>query len=190
MMPLPLLLAGLLTSPAVPLPLPPAQSDRVVVMETSLGTIKIELNAEKAPGTVKNFLGYVDDKFYDGTTFHRVIPTFMIQGGGFEPGLKQKETKAPIKNEANNGLSNVRGTISMARTADPDSGTSQFFINVADNSRTLDVSQTNAGYCVFGKVIEGMDVIDKIRQVQTGTQGMYADVPTMDVVIKSIRRGK
>ncbi len=160
----------------------PASADKknpVVVMETSMGTVKIELEATKAPGTVKNFLDYVDDKFYDGTTFHRVKPEFMIQGGGFEPGMKQKKTKAPIKNEAPNGLSNVRGTIAMARTNDLDSATAQFFINVVDNT-FLD----KGPYCVFGKVIEGMDVVDKIKNVKTDVK----DVPAEDVIIKSIRR--
>jgi peptidyl-prolyl cis-trans isomerase A (cyclophilin A) len=175
----------------------------VVVMETSLGTVKIQLDAEKAPITVKNFLDYVDARFYDNTTFHRVIPDFMIQGGGFEPGLKdaksvddikskEKKTRGPIKNESPNGLSNVRGTIAMARTNDPDSATAQFFINVADNSR-LDRPR----YCVFGKVVEGMDVVDKIKDVKTKTlfvqidgerQPVMKDVPVDDVLIKSIRR--
>ena len=172
----------------------------VVVMETSKGTIKIELDAEKAPITVKNFLDYVDDKFYDGLTFHRVISDFMIQGGGFEQGLKdaksvddikskQKKTRAPIKNESGNGLSNTRGTIAMARTNALDSATSQFYINVVDNSAKLDRPR----YCVFGKVIEGMDVVDKIKDVPTKTitidgQPVMGDVPTEDVIIKSIRR--
>jgi cyclophilin family peptidyl-prolyl cis-trans isomerase len=160
----------------------------VVVMETSMGTIKIQLDDGHAPNTVKNFLDYVGDKFYDGTIFHRVIESFMIQGGGFEPGLKQKTTKEPIKNEAPNELSNKRGTIAMARTNDPDSATAQFFINVEDNSR-LDPLR----YCVFGKVIEGMDVVDKIRKVRTkravGPKGVpMSDVPAEDVVIKSVRR--
>ena len=155
----------------------------VVVIETSMGNIKVELNEEKAPITVKNFVSYVDDKFYDGTIFHRVIPTFMIQGGGMQPGMKEKQTKAPIKNESGNGLSNERGTIAMARTNVLDSATSQFFINVADNRR-LD----GAKYCVFGKVIEGMDVVDKIRMVQTRSVGGHDDVPVEDVVIKSVRR--
>jgi cyclophilin family peptidyl-prolyl cis-trans isomerase len=163
----------------------------VVVVETSLGTIKIELDEEKAPITVKNFLGYVDDKFYDGVVFHRIIKDFMIQGGGFEPGLKQKKTKEPIKNEAANGLSNVRGTIAMARTSDPDSATAQFFINTVDNSKTLDRSnEGSAGYAVFGKVVDGMDVVDKIREVKTGVKGGFRDVPIEDVVIKSVRRAK
>ena len=161
----------------------------VVVMETSLGTIKIELNEEKAPISTKNFLSYVDDKFYDGTIFHRVIPNFMIQGGGFEPGLKQKKTKAPVKNESANGLSNARGTLAMARTSVPDSATAQFFINVKDNT-FLDRAQAQdrVGYCVFGKVIDGMDVVDKIKAVETRGSVPVKDVPEEDVVIKSVRR--
>jgi cyclophilin family peptidyl-prolyl cis-trans isomerase len=159
------------------------EKNPVVVMETSLGTIKIELDEAKAPITVKNFLGYVDDKFYDGTIFHRVIRDFMVQGGGLEPGMKEKETKAPIKNESGNGLSNERGTIAMARTNDLNSATSQFFINVGDNSR-LD----GLRYCVFGKVIEGMDVVDKIRAAKTTTKRPHRDVPEEDIVIKSVRR--
>jgi cyclophilin family peptidyl-prolyl cis-trans isomerase len=176
-----LALAGILVSA---FPGSAAAKNPVVVMKTSLGTIKIELDAEKAPGTVKNFLSYVDDKFYDGTVFHRVIDGFMIQGGGFTPGMKKKETKAPIKNEAPNGLSNVRGSIAMARLSDPDTATSQFYINVVDNSGKLDEPR----YCVFGKVIEGMDVVDKIRAVKTGVKAGYRDVPLQDVVIESVRR--
>jgi len=174
-----------------------------VVMETSAGTIKLELYPDKAPRTVKNFLGYVDDKFYDNTVFHRVIPTFMIQGGGFEVGTakaqtpkefqdkEKKKTKAPIKNEAKNGLSNLRGTIAMARTPDPDSATAQFYINVADN-KGLDPDPGNDpdGYCVFGKVTEGMDVVDKIKKVKTHAivPRRLENIPDEDVVIKSIRR--
>jgi len=157
----------------------------VVVMETSAGTIKLELYPDKAPITVKNFLQYVDDKFYDGTIFHRVISDFMIQGGGFEPGMKEKKTRDPIKNEAPNGLSNTAGTIAMARTSELDSATAQFFINVEDNSR-LDKPR----YCVFGKVIEGMDVVNKIKEVKTGNRGGHENVPVEDVVIKSVRRAK
>jgi len=158
----------------------------VVIMETSAGTIKIELNEEKSPITVKNFLQYVDDKHYDGTVFHRVIADFMIQGGGFTPGMKEeKQTRKPIKNEMPNGLSNERGTISMARLPDPDTATAQFFINTVDNSR-LD----RARYCVFGKVVEGLDVVDKIRRVKTASKGVHDDVPVDDVVIKSVRRAK
>lgn len=161
----------------------------VVVMETSMGTVKIELYPDKAPVTVKNFLDYVDDKFYDGLIFHRVIPTFMIQGGGFEPSMNQKKTKAAIKNESGNGLSNERGTIAMARTSDPDSATAQFYINVKDN-KGLDKANAGdgVGYCVFGKVTEGMDVVDKIKAVKTGVKGGHRDVPLDEVVIKSIRR--
>src|SRR5262249_29253382 len=137
------------------------EKNPVVIMETSMGKIKIELNQDKAPISVKNFLSYVDDKFYDGLIFHRVISDFMIQGGGFEPGMNEKKTKSPIKNESSNGLSNKRGTIAMARTNVPNSATSQFYINVKDNE-ALDKanSRDGVGYCVFGKVIEGMDVVD------------------------------
>jgi cyclophilin family peptidyl-prolyl cis-trans isomerase len=161
----------------------------VVVMETSLGTIKIELDADKAPKTVENFLKYVDAKFYDNTVFHRVIPTFMIQGGGFQPGMKEKTTRAAIKNESSNGLSNKRGTIAMARTSEPDSATAQFFINVKDNL-FLDKARARdrVGYCVFGKVISGIDVVDKIKDVETGNRGGHENVPVKDVVIKSVRR--
>jgi cyclophilin family peptidyl-prolyl cis-trans isomerase len=155
----------------------------VVIMETSQGTIKIELNAEKAPITVKNFLQYVDDKHYDGTIFHRVISNFMIQGGGFEPGMKEKKTREKIKNESPNGLSNVNGAIAMARTNQLDSATSQFYINVKDNL-FLDDNR----YCVFGKVIEGMDVVNKIKGVKTRSVGGFDDVPSEDVIIKSVRR--
>jgi peptidyl-prolyl cis-trans isomerase B (cyclophilin B) len=161
----------------------------VVVMETSLGTIKLELYADKAPLTVQNFLAYTDEGFYDGTIFHRVIPNFMIQGGGMEPGLRQKKTKPTIKNESANGLSNKRGTVAMARTSAPDSATAQFFINVTDND-FLDRAQAQdgVGYCVFGKVIEGMDVVDKIKAVKTTSQGGHKDVPAKDVVVNSARR--
>jgi cyclophilin family peptidyl-prolyl cis-trans isomerase len=154
----------------------------VVVMETSMGTIKIELNAEKAPITVQNFLKYVEDKHYDGTIFHRVISDFMIQGGGFEPGMKEKKTRDPIKNESGNGLKNDRGTIAMARTNQLDSATAQFYINTVDNPN-LDRGK----YCVFGKVIEGMDVVDKIRKVKVADKGDHEKVPTEDVVIKTVR---
>ena len=165
----------------------------VVVMETSLGTVKIELNEDKAPVTVKNFLSYVDDKFYDGTTFHRVIPNFMTQGGGFEPGLKEKPTKDPIKNEGGNGLKNERGTVAMARTGDPDSASAQFFINLKDNTflnRGDPKCPDKYGYAVFGKVIEGMDVVDKIAEVETADRGDMESVPVKDVIIKSVRRAK
>jgi len=164
----------------------------VVVMKTSLGDIEIELYHDKAPVTVNNFLAYVDSGFYDGTVFHRVINNFMIQGGGMIPGLQEKRTLSPIKNEAGNGLSNLRGTIAMARTQDVNSATSQFFINVADN-RYLDyknASPAGYGYCVFGRVIKGMDVVDRIKSVATGRRGYYDDVPVRDVVIISIKRKK
>lgn len=162
-----------------------------VVMETNAGKITIELYAEKAPLSVKNFLQYVDDKHYDGTIFHRVIADFMIQGGGFDPGLRQRKTREPIKNEAGNGLKNEVGTIAMARTSDPDSATAQFFINTVDN-KFLDRANAGdgVGYAVFGKVVEGMDVVNAIRRVKTGVQAGFRDVPVEDVVIKSVRRVK
>ena len=165
-----------------------ADKNPVLLVETSLGNIKIELYQDKAPVTVKNFLGYVDDKFYDGTVFHRVIPNFMVQGGGMEPGLKEKKTRSPIKNESDNGLENKRGTLAMARTRVADSATSQFYINHKDNA-ALDKanSRDRVGYCVFGKVIDGMDVVDKIARVQTATRGFHEDVPIEDVIIKSAR---
>jgi cyclophilin family peptidyl-prolyl cis-trans isomerase len=161
----------------------------VVVMETSMGNIKIELFEDKAPITVKNFLKYVEDKHYDGTIFHRVISDFMIQGGGFEPGMKEKKTREAIKNESNNGLSNLRGTIAMARTREANSATSQFYINVKDN-KGLDKDAPKGdgvGYCVFGRVIEGMDIVDKIKAVDTATVKGHDDVPTKDVIIKSVK---
>src|SRR5262245_38649586 len=161
----------------------------MVIMETSHGTIKIELFEDNAPITVKNFLSYVDDKHYDGTIFHRVISNFMIQGGGFDEKFQEKKSKEPIKNEAGNGLSNKRGTLAMARTNDPDSATAQFFISVKDND-FLDRSARGAGYAVFGKVVEGMDVVDKIKGVATGRRGVHSDVPNENVVIKSVRRAK
>jgi peptidyl-prolyl cis-trans isomerase B (cyclophilin B) len=165
-----------------------ADKNPVVVMETSKGTIKIELYQDKAPGTVKNFLQYVEDKHYDGLIFHRVIPTFMIQGGGFEPGMKEKKTRDPIKNESSNGLSNEKGTIAMARTGKPDSATSQFYINTVDNPNLdKEKARDKVGYCVFGKVIEGMDIVDKIKDVKTNSVGGFDDVPVDDVIIKSVR---
>lgn len=160
-----------------------------VVMETSHGTIQIELFEEQAPISVANFLAYVDEGFFDGTIFHRVIPNFMIQGGGFTPGMSQKPTKAPIQNESGNGLANDRGTLAMARTNVPDSATSQFFINVKDNA-FLDKANSpdGVGYCVFGKVTDGMDVVDQIKEVDRGRAGMHDDVPKTDVVIQSVKR--
>lgn len=161
-----------------------------VVIKTSLGDIKVRLNAEKAPISTENFLKYVKKKHYDGTTFHRVIPTFMIQGGGHLPDMKEKDTETPIKNEATNGLSNMRGTIAMARTNEVDSATAQFFINVVDNQRLDHVNQDRYGYAVFGEVVEGMDVVDKIKDVETGNKGEYQNVPTKTIMIKSVRLAK
>jgi cyclophilin family peptidyl-prolyl cis-trans isomerase len=161
----------------------------VVIMETSKGTIQLELFEDKAPITVKNFLQYVDEGHYDGTVFHRVIADFMIQGGGYDQNYRQKPTREPIKNEANNGLSNKRGTIAMARTSNPDSATAQFFINTVDNER-LDRSDSNPGYCVFGRVVEGMDVVDAIRRVKTSRTRISEGQPDEPVVIKSVRRVK
>jgi peptidyl-prolyl cis-trans isomerase B (cyclophilin B) len=158
----------------------------VVKLHTNFGAITLELDTEKAPVTVANFLEYVDSGFYNNTVFHRVIDGFMIQGGGFEPGMSQKSTKAAIKNEADNGLKNKAYTIAMARTPDPHSASSQFFINVADNDFLNFSSPTSQGwgYCVFGKVTDGTDVVDKIRQVKTGNKAGHQDVPVEDVVIE------
>ena len=158
----------------------------MVELHTNHGVIKLELNAEKAPKTVANFLAYVKKGHYDGTVFHRVIDGFMIQGGGFEAGMKQKPTDEPIENEANNGLKNERGSIAMARTNDPHSASAQFFINVADNDFLNHSSPTPQGwgYAVFGKVVEGLDVVDKIKKVKTGSKGFHQDVPADDVVIE------
>jgi len=159
-----------------------------VIFETSHGPFTIELNSEEAPLTVENFLAYVDSGFFDGTIFHRVIPGFMIQGGGFTQDMKQKQTKAPIKNEATNGLKNLRGTLSMARTNDINSATSQFFVNVADNDFLNYKGASNYGYAVFGRVTDGMAVIDKIVGVPTGSRGPHQDVPLESVVIQSAKR--
>ena len=166
----------------------PQENNPLVIMETSMGPIKIELYSEKAPVTVKNFIDYVEAKHYDGVIFHRVIPNFMLQGGGFEPGMKERKTKPPIVNEAKNGLENKRGTLAMARTPEPNSASSQFFINVDDNA-LLDKSRSRdgVGYCVFGKVIDGMDVVDTIKAVKTGRVGPHGDVPEEDVLIKSAK---
>ena len=157
-------------------------------MQTNMGTIVLELDSEKAPATVENFVDYAKSGFYDGTVFHRVIPGFMIQGGGFEPGMNQKPTRASIKNEADNGLANDSGTIAMARTSDPNSATSQFLINVKDNDflNYTSSSPQGWGYCVFGEVVEGMDVVQKIEKVATGSKGMHQDVPTEDVLIEKV----
>lgn len=158
-----------------------------VVINTSFGEIELELEAEKAPITVNNFLDYVDAERYDGTIFHRVIANFMIQGGGFDRYMQQKATKAAIKNEADNGLKNTRGTVAMARTQAPDSATMQFFINHADND-FLDHSSRDFGYAVFAKVVRGMDVVDQIAQVKTSSYGMHQNVPIDPIVINSIKR--
>ena len=160
----------------------------LVVLTTSAGTIELELDKQKAPVSVQNFVDYVNSGFYNNTTFHRVIPGFMIQGGGFEPGMKQKATKEPIKNEANNGLKNTRGTLAMARTQAPHSATAQFFINVVDNDflNFSGESLQGWGYCVFAEVVDGMDVVDKIKGVATGRSGMHQDVPKEDVIIESV----
>jgi peptidyl-prolyl cis-trans isomerase A (cyclophilin A) len=164
---------------------PVQAADPVVVFKTSLGDIEIQLDPKKAPITTANFLAYVDKKFYDGTIFHRVIPGFVDQGGGFTADMQQKPTDAPIKNEATNGLHNVRGSISMARTNDPDSATSQFFLNLVDNSGKLDPGGVSPeGYAVFGKITKGIDVIDKIAAIPTGP----GDVPTTQIVVLSARR--
>ena len=167
-----------------------AVSNPQVVMETSKGDIVLELYPDKAPLTVKNFLDYIDAGFYSGTVFHRVIPGFMLQGGGFSRDMQKKSTLMPVKNEAFNGLKNDRGTIAMARTQDPHSASSQFFINTVDNAFLNYKSQTTAGwgYAVFGKVIKGMEVVDAISKVQTGTQGRFRDVPKTPVEIIKVRR--
>ena len=158
----------------------------MIKLHTNFGVIAIELDAEKAPETAKNFQAYVESGHYDGTIFHRVIDGFMIQGGGFTPDMQQKPTNAPIKNEADNGLKNARYTLAMARTNDPHSATAQFFINVADNAFLDFKSPTGNGwgYCVFGKVVEGSDVVDKIKDVPTGNKGFHQDVPLESVVIE------
>ncbi len=159
----------------------------MVKLETSMGEIVIELNETAAPVTVKNFLEYVEQTHFDGTIFHRVIPNFMIQGGGFTPQMERKQTRGPIVNEANNGLKNERGTVAMARTNDPNSATAQFFINHADNGFLDYVDDNNPGYAVFGKTVEGMDVVDAIAAVKTTSRMDMADVPVEDVVINSAK---
>ena len=157
----------------------------LVKLQTSMGNIVLELNAQAAPVTVKNFLQYVADGFYDGTIFHRVMPGFMIQGGGFTEQMEKKDTREPIVNEASNGLGNERGTIAMARTNDPDSATGQFFINHANNRPLNYIENGNPGYAVFGKVIEGMDTVEAIASTKTTTRGGYQNVPEKPIVIKS-----
>ncbi len=155
----------------------------MVKLHTNLGIITLQLDAQKAPNTVKNFLDYVNNGFYSNTVFHRVIPNFMIQGGGFEPGMKQKPVKAAIQNEAANGLKNDTYTIAMARTGDPHSATAQFFINTKNNGFLDYPGQDGWGYCVFGKVVEGKEVVDAIGKVKTGSSGFHQDVPKEDVII-------
>jgi peptidyl-prolyl cis-trans isomerase B (cyclophilin B) len=158
----------------------------MVKLHTTHGTITLELDTERAPETTKNFLQYVKDGHFDNTVFHRVIDGFMIQGGGFEPGMRQKPTRSPVKNEADNQLKNAAYTVAMARTSDPHSATAQFFINVADNEFLNYTASTPQGwgYCVFARVAEGNDVVDKIRKVKTGQRGMHQDVPVEDVIIQ------
>ena len=159
----------------------------MIILTTNVGDITLELFPDKAPVSVKNFLAYVDAGFYEGTIFHRVIPDFMIQGGGFTPDMMQKKTNAPIKNEADNGLSNEPYTVAMARTSDINSATSQFFINLADNV-FLDHGKRDFGYAVFGKVTQGTEVVDKIGEVKTGSQGGHRDVPLTAVTITKLRK--
>lgn len=173
-----LIITGLLTSIAT--------ANTNVNIQTSLGPIEIELYDDEAPLSTQNFLTYAKNGFYQGTVFHRVIPNFMIQGGGFDKNLNQKKANAPIKNEASNGLKNVRGSIAMARTNEPDSATSQFFINTVDN-QPLNKSGSDAGYAVFGTVIKGMDIVDRISKVQTTERGMHQNVPVENIVIEKVQ---
>jgi peptidyl-prolyl cis-trans isomerase A (cyclophilin A) len=163
------------------------ESQFMIIFETNHGTIRIELFEKEAPMTAENFLSYVDAAFFDGTIFHRVIPGFVIQGGGYTKDMELKSTRRPIKNEADNGLNNIRGTLSMARTQDINSATSQFFINLQDNA-FLDHGSRDFGYAVFGKVVEGMDVVDRIAEVERGNQGCHQDVPTEPVIVLSAKR--
>lgn len=173
-------------SPAV------AADNQKVIMDTSKGQFTIELYADKSPETVKNFLAYVDAGFYSGTIFHRVIPGFMIQGGGFTPDMQQKPTRPPIKIESDNGLKNLRGTLAMARTQDPNSATAQFFINSVDNAFLNFTAKTAQGwgYAVFGRVVQGLEVVDEISKVKTGSKGMHRDVPVETITITGIKRAK
>ena len=166
-----------------------ASGNPVVRMTTSLGVVEFELLPERAPATVKNFMDYVAAGHYDGTIFHRVIPGFMIQGGGFEPGMRQKDTREPVRNEADNGLRNTRGSVAMARTMEPHSATAQFFINVADNDFLdhRDKTLRGWGYTVFGRVVQGMDVVDRIVRVPTASIGPHQDVPRTDVLIQKMQ---
>lgn len=168
--------------------MPPASGANAinVVMETSLGTVRLALDAEQAPVTTANFVTYVEDEFYDGLVFHRIIDGFMVQGGGFNADMQQKAVRDPIVNESNNGLSNARGTIAMARTQAPDSATAQFYINLVDNPN-LDYRNGRAGYAVFGRVVDGMEVVDQMAKVATGNRGRFQDVPVEPVLIHSVR---
>jgi cyclophilin family peptidyl-prolyl cis-trans isomerase len=178
-----------LTASSVRAAEPAKTKNPIVVIKTSMGTIEAELFQDKAPTTVENFLKYADDKFYDGTIFHRVIKNFMIQGGGFTKDMHQKPTRDTIKNESSNGLKNTVGTLSMARTPAPDSASSQFFINTKDNGfLDREQAQDHVGYAVFGKVTKGLDVVTKIGEVKTGMKGGMGDVPEQAVVIESVRR--
>lgn len=181
---------ALFMSAALVAPVIAEPENPVVRIETNMGIIKLELNSQKAPATVRNFLSYVDEGLYNNTLFHRVIKNFMIQGGGFERDMTRRPPKGPVKNEADNGLKNFRGTIAMARTSDPHSATSQFFINHKNNA-SLDhrgKSSRTWGYCVFGKVIDGMAIVDKIANSPTTTKGPYRNVPVSPVVIKKVVR--
>jgi cyclophilin family peptidyl-prolyl cis-trans isomerase len=188
-----LILTLTLQKPPTPQPPPvpqPAPGNPVVRISTTLGDFTVELFKDRAPASVENFLQYVADGFYTGTIFHRVVPGFMVQGGGFLPGMVEKHTRPPIRNEATNKLSNVRGTVAMARTQALRSATAQFFVNVSDNRAKLDhrgYSPDDFGYAVFGRVLVGMDVVDKIADVRTGTVGPHADVPVEDVLIKGVQ---
>ncbi|HTY99464.1 MAG TPA: peptidylprolyl isomerase [Rhodocyclaceae bacterium] len=169
------------------LALPALAANPQVEMQTSQGVIVLELYADKAPKTVENFLQYVRDDYYKGTIFHRVIDGFMIQGGGFEPGMKQKPTRAPIQNEAANGLKNEAGAIAMARTSSPHSASAQFFINLVNNAPLDYPGQDGWGYCVFGKVVKGFDVVQRIGKVPTGSSGLFQNVPTAPVLVESVK---
>ncbi len=178
-----------LAAPAGPAPLPAkflAPRDTVVV-DTSLGTFSIRLFPKKALASAANFLRYVEDRFYDGTTIHRVVPDFVVQGGGLDDGLQEKKGRGPIKNEAGNGLSNKRSTVACARAVGPDSATSQFYVNLKDNPN-LDAGPARVGYCIFGEVVKGMDVVDRIARARTESRGGHHNVPTPAIVIRSIRR--
>jgi cyclophilin family peptidyl-prolyl cis-trans isomerase len=189
----PLLAAAVLllsAAAATAAPVPPRwRTTDQVVIETNYGDITVKLYPDKAPFTVANFLGYVDAGFYNDTIFHRVIKDFMIQGGGLDADFKEKSARPPVKNESANGLSNRRGTVAVARAADPDSGTCQFFINIKDNT-FLDRGDMGAGYCVFGEVVSGMDVVERIAAAESGPRPPHSDVPVQPVIIKTVRRAK